>query len=189
MLPPTCLHSATRDIRCQLIWSQLEEGVEIEGTAEHGEGAVFVAGPLFFRAVPVEFDAVAVRVAKVKGFTNTVVGGAFEGNSSSHEAAQRVGKFGARRIENGKMIEARGLSRRRRTASALPSIQPNVMMIAASGQKGGAAPVKLRDLKAQDVAIESEGAIEIGDLQMDVADGDTGMERAGFRFHRDDFIA
>ena len=135
-------------------WRFFEKGVEIEGAGEHGEGAGGGAGPGFLGAVPIEFDAVAIGVAKVKSFADAVIRGAFEGDSSFDEAAQGVGEFGASGIKNGEMIKASGASGRWRSAGAFPGVEANMMVIAASGKEGGLVAIALGDFKSEDVAIE-----------------------------------
>ncbi|MEY9881608.1 hypothetical protein ABIA43_003142 [Bradyrhizobium sp. USDA 328] len=57
------------------------------------------------------------------------------------------------------------------------------MVIAAGGDEGGARAHALHQLEAKHAAIEAERAIEIGDLEVDVADpgagGDGGALRHG----------
>ena len=68
------------------------------------------------------------------------------------------------------MIEARGAGRRRRAAEALPGVERDVVVIAAGGQECRLAAAPLHQLEAQHVAIERQRAIEVGDLQVHVAD-------------------
>jgi hypothetical protein len=51
-------------------------------------------------------------------------------------------------------------------------------MIAAGGEKRRLAAIALCKLEAEDVAIESKRAIEVGDLEMHVPDPDTLINRA-----------
>lgn len=44
------------------------------------------------------------------------------------------------------------------------------MMVVASGQERGGPADLLSDLETEHIAVESEGAIEVGDLEVDVAD-------------------
>ncbi len=67
----------------------------------------------------------------------------------------------------------------RRTAAALPGIEPDVMMIAAGGDEGRLLRQALRQLETQHAAIEAERAIEIGHFEMDMADADAGIDRSG----------
>jgi hypothetical protein len=43
------------------------------------------------------------------------------------------------------------------------------VVIAAGGEEGGGVTDALRDIEAEDVAIEGECTVEVGDLEMDVA--------------------
>ncbi len=150
---------------------------------EHLEVALCVAGPFSLWTVPVEFDAVVVGVAEIEGLADAVVGGALELDSGSDEPAQGVGEFGARRIENSHMIKAGRAVGGWPAVFALPGVEADVMMVAAGGEECGLCAVTLGELESKDIAIESEGAIEVGDLQMNVADSDVGMDRFCGRLH------
>ena len=82
------------------------------------------------------------------------------------------------------MVQTRRARRRRRTARALPRIQPDVMMIAACRKKHRLLPVTLRHLEAQYIAIETKRAVEIGYLEMYMADADTGVDRNWLHIHQ-----
>ena len=43
--------------------------------------------PGFFRAIPIELDAVLIRIAKVEGFAYAVIAGAIEGNVRASQSA------------------------------------------------------------------------------------------------------
>jgi hypothetical protein len=57
----------------------------------------------------------------------------------------------------------------RTSARALPSVQTDVMMITAGGDKRGVIPVALHQFKSEDIAIKIQRTLEIGDFQMDMA--------------------
>ena len=44
------------------------------------------------------------------------------------------------------------------------------MMVAAGGDEGRVPPVTLRFLEAEQIAIETKGTVEVGDLEVDMAD-------------------
>ena len=129
-----------------------------------------VAGPLVSGAVPVELDAVLVGVAEVEGFADAVVGGAVEGDAGGDEAAEGVGEVGAGGVEDGEVVEAGGAGRGRLAAEALPGVEADVVVVAAGGEEGGGVADALGDLEAEDAVVEGEGAVEVGDLEVDVAD-------------------
>ena len=76
------------------------------------------------------------------------------------------------------MVQARRAGRGRRSAFALPGIQADVMVVATGRNERGLGAVALDQLKAEHAAIEVKRAVEIGDLQMDMADPDAGIDRA-----------
>ena len=88
----------------------------------------------------------------------------------------------AGRIKHRHMIEARRTARGGLPAGAVPSIERDVVMIAACRQENGAG-ASLHDLEAQHVAPKPQGAIDIGNLEMHVADTNARIDwsgRAGF---------
>ena len=76
------------------------QAIEIQRTCDHGEPAVRGARPLFGRAVPVKFDAVAIRVAEIKCLAHAVIRGAFERNARAAEAEKRIRQIGACGVKN-----------------------------------------------------------------------------------------
>ena len=77
------------------------------------------------------------------------------------------------------MVQARGPRRRRRPAQALPGVQPDVVVVAARRDERRLRAVPLGDLEAEDAAVEPQRPLQVGDLQVDVADADLGIDRAG----------
>jgi len=62
---------------------------QIEPLGEHRQRALRRARPLLFRPVPIELDAVLVRVAQIKRLADAVIAGAVEGNSGADDPVQR----------------------------------------------------------------------------------------------------
>ena len=68
-------------------------------------------------------------------------------------------------------MEKAGAAWRRRLAiGALPGVESNVVMIAARGEKGAAAPIPLRQLKAEHITVKRNRALEVRDFEMDMSD-------------------
>ena len=97
---------------------------------------------------------------------------------------QRVGEVGARRIENGQVIEPGRAWRRRRAAGALPGVETDVVMVAAGGNERRLGAVALGELETQHAAIESERPIEVGHLEVDMTDFGFGRYRPRCCAHR-----
>lgn len=129
------------------------------------------------RAIPVELDAVVIGVAQVESFADAVVRSAFERDAGALETSKGVSEIGACGIENRRVIETGRTRRRWRTTEAFPSIQPDVMMIASSGNEGGGGSVADSEFEAKDAAVEFESAFEIRDLEVNVTDA--GLRRNG----------
>ena len=153
--------------------------VEIEGLGVHGEIAGGIARPDFLRFVAVQFDSVLVGVAEVKRFADAVVGGAVEGDFSGEKPVQGGGEGGAIGIKNGSVIEARRAGRRRRAAETFPSIDGDVVMISAGGEKRCARTEALHRLQAEHAAVEVQSAFDVGDFEVDVADADLRIDDEG----------
>ena len=140
--------------------------------AEHGEFTGVGAGPFGGGAVAVEFDAVLVGVAQIEGFAHAVVGRAFERDAGGDEAAQGVGERGAVGIKNRGVVEAGGAGGGRGAAAAFPGVEADVVMVTAGGDERGLRAEALHEFEAEHVAVEGERAVEVGDLEVDVADAD-----------------
>ena len=54
------------------------------------------------------------------------------------------------------------------TAAALPSVEPDVVMISSRGKKGGVAAKTLRELETKHAGIKRQGAVKVGHLEMHV---------------------
>ncbi len=129
------------------------------------------------RAVAIKFDAVPIGIAQIKRFADAVIACAVERNLRHVQAAQRVGQFGACRIQNGEMIKAGCSMRWRTSARALPSVQTDVMMITAGGDKRGIIAVALHQFKSEYATIKIQRTLEICDFEMDMADADARIDR------------
>ena len=142
----------------------------------HGQSAIGGAGPLLGRAVPVEFHAVLVRIAKIQGFADTVIRGPVEMDASALKPPQGVGQGGPGGVTEGEMEETGRAAEGRLTALAIPRVQADVMVVASSADEGGLGAVALLEFQSQNTAVEIEGAIKVGDLEVDMADIDPGID-------------
>ena len=114
--------------------------------------------------------SVLVGVAQIQGFAHAVVAGAVEFDAGRYHTLQRIGQLRARGIEDGEVIEAGAAGRRRLAARALPGVEADVVVVAAGGDERGLVAVALDQLEAQHVAIERQRAVDVGDLEVYVAD-------------------
>ena len=147
-----------------------KQAVEIEGMRKHVQCSIRSARPRIARPIPVKLDAVFVGIAQVKRFAHAVIRGAIEGNAGPLHAHQRIGQFRPRGIKNRGVKKPRASRWRRRTAQAFPRIQAEVMMIPASRNKRRASTEALRQLEAKDATIKCQRALQVGDLEMHMAD-------------------
>src|SRR6185503_13227562 len=130
-----------------------QQRLQIQPPREHCELTVGGARPLRLRPVPVQLDAVLVGIAKVERLADAMVRGAVERNAGLQHSSKRVGELRSRRIENRRVIETGGARRRRRAAKTLPRVQPDVVVIAAGGQKRRTRTISLRQLEPEHIAI------------------------------------
>src|SRR3954462_1102897 len=103
-----------------------------------------------------------------------MVARAVERNAGREHAVQRIRQRRPRRIEDRGVIEPGRARRWRRAAFALPGVEPDVVVIAAGRDEGRAGAHALHQLETEHAAIEAERAIEIGDLEVNVADPGAG---------------
>jgi uncharacterized protein YwlG (UPF0340 family) len=73
------------------------------------------------------------------------------------------------------MVKAGGALRRRRAAQAFPGVEAEMVVVAAGRDEGGTGAGG-RDLKTQHAAIEIERPLQIGDLQVDMANPHPGID-------------
>src|SRR5208337_1034684 len=138
-----------------------QQPVQFEPTSEHRQLAFRRPGPRFLRAVPIQFYAVVVRVTQVKGFADAVVAGTVQSDTCDNETTQGVRKRPPGGIEDGDVVEPRGARRRGQPAQALPGIQPNVVMVAASRDECRLSTVPLRQLEAENSAEEPQRPFQV----------------------------
>ena len=66
-------------------------------------------------------------------------------------------------------------------AGAFPGVERDVVVVAAGGQEHRAVAHALLFLQPDRVAPEAEGAVEVGDLQVDMADPRAGVDGGRWR--------
>src|SRR5436190_4427952 len=147
-----------------------EQSREIEWPRVHLDASILAARPFVFRTIAVQLDAVAVRIPQVDPLANAMIGRAFELDAMLEDSTHRGRKGFTVRQEDREVVETRRALGWARGATARPGIQADVMVIAAGRQKDRFAPVVRGHLEAEDVAIEGEGAVEIADREVHVAD-------------------
>ena len=75
---------------------------------------------------------------------------------------------------DGPLAQADRAGRRGRHARAAPDVEAEVMVVAAGRHERGARHQRL-DLEAEQVAVEGEAALDVADVQVQVADGEAGV--------------
>lgn len=156
-----------------------QQVVEIEPLREHRQISVCRPGPRLLRSVPIEFHAVVVRVAQVKRLADAMIAGPVERDSRFQDTAEGVGQRMTRRIQDGDVVQPGCPRRRGRSPLALPGVQAEVMVVPSRRDERGLCAVPLGQLEAKDAAVEPQRPLQVGDLQMDVADLHLRVDRGG----------
>jgi hypothetical protein len=121
-----------------------------------------------------------VGVTEIERFADAVIARAVEGNAMLREAAEGIAEGSARRIPDGQVIQPGG-ARCRGAASAVPGVEPDVVVIPAGAQEGGAGH-PLGDLEAEHAAVERNRPIEIRHFEVHVPDVDVRMNALGHKY-------
>jgi hypothetical protein len=149
-----------------------QQAAEIKRAGEHRQLTFGCQRPFFPGAVAVEFNPILVGIAQIKGFTDPVVGGPIQRVAGPLEAAERLRQGRTRGIKDGCVVQSRRAYRGRRAAETLPSVEPNVMVIAAGRDKRRLAAKSLHQLKTQYVTVKIKGPLQVSDFEMNMADAD-----------------
>lgn len=155
-----------------------QEIFQVQRLGIHGQSAVGGEGPGRLGFVPIKLNAVLIRIAEIKSFADSVIRCPLEGNACPDQSLQGIGKFGPGGIKDGEMKEPRSPGGGGMTSLALPRIESDVMMIPACCEKRRLPTVTLGHLKAEDIPVEVDGAIKVGDLEVDMPDARTRMDGA-----------
>ena len=108
-----------------------------------------------------------------------MIGCAVERHVRLDQPSQRLAQRRAIGIADGHVIQPRRPRRRRLTVTALPRIESDVMMIAPGRQKRRLAAHARRDVEAENAVVKGNGAVQVGDLEMDVSDVYAGIDPVG----------
>ncbi len=84
----------------------LEQVFEIEALGVMASSPSGVRGQSAGVAVPIELDAIAVRIAEIERLADAMVAGAIERDTGRDQPAERVGQGGAGRIEDRRVVQA-----------------------------------------------------------------------------------
>src|SRR6266508_1765306 len=154
-----------------------EQRVQVERLADHGDAlAVERQRPLLPWTVAVELEPVAVGIVEVDRLADAVIGGAGDGNLRLDEPFQRIRQRSAGRIAHGHVVEAGRPGWRRGAALRLPGVEPDVMVIVAGREESRLVAHPLLLLEPEDVSVERECAVEVGDLQVNMPDVHSGVD-------------
>src|SRR5262249_35534541 len=76
----------------------------------------------------------------------------------------------ARWIQDREVVQARGAARRLRATSALPDVEPKVVMVAVPRQERRGVAHSLLKLQSKRLLIEEHRSLEVGDFEVHVTD-------------------
>ncbi len=159
-----------------------EERAEVETAVgvHHIGGGFLVAHPLelgpFGRiAIPRELEAVEVRVVQIEREVGTVVVVAIDPPTAVEQPLVGDRQILAGRVIDGEVIEPGTAACGGLPTKAFPGVQRDVMVIPASGKKGGGAHVD-EQVEAKQVTVEGDRSVEVGNLEVHVADMRSGWD-------------
>ena len=89
-----------------------QQPVQVKPPCEHRHSPIWRPGPRFLRTVPVQLDAVVVRVTQIQGFADSVVAGTVQLDPCVDQTTQGVRKRPPGWVEDGDVVEPRGARRR-----------------------------------------------------------------------------
>jgi len=151
-----------------------------KGHADRMQAAVGIAGPLLPWPIPAQFEAYAIRIVEVDGFAHSMVDDLIHPDPCCNESLERIRKRRPRGIQDGNVIETGRSCRRWRASETFSRIQPDQVMIGAGRDQGCPRVKALRNLEAENITIERKRPLEIGNLEMDVANSRSRIDRGRF---------
>jgi hypothetical protein len=167
--------------------SSSEQPFQIQRPGVHHNLAGRSTRPFASRPIAVQLHAVLVGVGQIKRLADAVIGRTLQGNTGALEPLKGIGKRGTRGIPDGHVVQPRASLGRRRSSPAFPRIQRDVMVVASGADECGARPIPRRQFEPEDVAIKRQGAIQIGNLEVNVPDINAGIDRGRLQFQISDF--
>ena len=127
------------------------------------------------RTIPVEFDPVVVRVAEVEGLADAVVGGAFERDPGVDQPPS-ASAGPPRGSGRDRQVISPVVPRRRGRPPRLPRYQSDVVVVPARRQERRPVPEPLVSSNPRTL-VKVERPRQVGDLEVDVADGNARVDR------------
>src|SRR5260370_26455178 len=116
-------------------------------------------------------------MAEIERLGDPVIARAVQRDSSREQSFQGGGQRSSRGVKDRQMVETGAAARRRRTATALPGIEADMVVIAAGRNEGCLAATALGQRESEHAAVEGQRPVEIRDLEVDVAYPDGSIDR------------
>jgi hypothetical protein len=156
------------------------QAVEVERDRHHLQATFCIARPQLGRAIAIQLDPIPVRVVEVDRFAHPVVGSAGQRHARVDTAPHSVGEAAAIRVQDRVVVEAGAARGWRRPAGALPGVETDVVVVAAGREECRLTAEPLLQLEPEHIAVERERSVQVGNLEMHVADADLRIDwRAG----------
>src|SRR5262249_20767901 len=163
-----------------------QQAIEIQFAAAERDVALRVTRPLIHRAIPAQFEVVAVRILNVDRFVCPMVGDLAQRPVDRLQPPQGIRKPGAGWVADGDMMQSGYAIGLWRAASRFPGVEAQVVMVAACGEEEDVAtrppPWNAArfhdDIEAKNIDIEGADAIYVSSAQVNMANGDTRIDRA-----------
>jgi hypothetical protein len=162
---------------------RIQEPLKLQRPRIHRQATLRVHRPLLPRTIPVELDAVLIRIAQIERLAYSVIRRPIQPHLRVDQAIERITQRCTRRVYQRQVIEPGCSWSRMRSAQTFPGIQPNVMVVSARRDECGSIAKAKHQFEAKHTAVEVERAIQIGDLQVNMSHTDTGVDRIGTHTH------
>lgn len=131
--------------------------------------------PLARIAIPGQLDAVEIGIVQIERDMRAVVVVPLDLPAVVPQSLEGHRQIAPGRIVDREVVEPGRAALWRLPTGALPGIQRDVMVIPARAQKRSGAHV-VEQIEPEHIAIEPDGAVEIGNLQMHMADMSSGRD-------------
>lgn len=148
----------------------IQQVFKVERIGTHCEHSVSIHGPFVRGSIPVELEPVAVRIVQIQSKADTVIAGSIQLDSRTLQPSKCIRERGFRWVANRSMKKSRRTAWWWGTATTLPCVEADMMVIVASCEERCLSAISLLELEAKDVLIKCDGALEIGNFEVNVTD-------------------
>jgi|GEM_PF-4357387 len=111
--------------------SSNQQGLQIQRPREHRQSAIRIHWPLVLRPIPIQLDAILIRIAQIQRLAHLMIRRAVERDACGFEPSQGISRIRTLRVEDRRVEKPGGARGGWLAAEAFPGVQTDVVMIAA----------------------------------------------------------